>query len=122
MAAVECTGGAVKVWTDRRDPVPRCWGVPPTPLAHRDVWERALRVWRPGVSSSAWAKAQLEWEAAMARGILRHAWEGNRRADELAGKGAATHAMAEQSVERILWAVDATERAHLWMAEALQLG
>ena len=58
--------------------------------------------------------------AATARGIPRHAWEGNRRADELAGQSAATHAVAEQEMATILWGVDATERAQLWMAEALQ--
>ena len=55
VAAVECTGGAVKVWTDSRFV---CSGVRyldlgmVPPFAHRDLWERALRAWRPGVSSA----------------------------------------------------------------------
>ena len=38
-------------------------------------------------------KAHLQWEAARERGIPRHVWGGNRRADELVGLGAAAHAV-----------------------------
>ena len=75
VAAVEYTGGAVKVWTDSRFV---CSGVRyldlgmVPPFAHRDLWERALRAWRPGVSSAAWVKAHLEWDEAERRGIPRH--------------------------------------------------
>ena len=95
MVAVERTAGAVKVWTDSRFV---CHGIPfldagvCPPFAHRDLWERAWRAWRPGGSSAVWAKAHLEWKAAQARGNPKHVWEGNRRADELAGLGAAAHA------------------------------
>ena len=50
-----------------------------------------------------------------------HAWEGDRRADELAGQGAEEHAVPAEEVERAQWAVDATKRTQSWMAEALQL-
>ena len=124
VAAVEYTGGAVKVWTDSRFV---CSGVRyldlglVPPFAHRDLWERALRAWRPGVSSAAWVKAHLEWDEAESRGIPRHAWEGNRRADALAGNGAALHEVEPAVAARIRGVVAATERAQLWMVEALQI-
>ena len=124
MAAVECTGGAVKVWTDSRYVCSGIryldLGVVP-PFAHRDLWERALRAWRPGVSSAAWVKAHLEWDVAERRGIPRHAWEGNCRADELAGRGAAQHEVDPAVAARIRGVVAATERAQLWMVEAMQI-
>ena len=59
VAAVEATAGAVKVWADSRFV---CRGVGYLdlavcpPFAHRDLWERALAIWRPGVSAVAWVK------------------------------------------------------------------
>ena len=123
-AALECTAGAVKVWTDSRYVCSAARyleaGVRP-PFAHRDLWERACRAWRPGVSSAAWMKAHLSWEEASERGIPRHAWEGNRRTDELAGRGAAVHAVAADGTDRVVLAEDTMDRAQHWMLEALPL-
>ena len=73
VAALECTAGAAKVWTDSRYV---CSGVRYLdagvcpPFAHRDLWDRAHRVWRPGVSSAAWVKAHLCSEEAAGAGSL----------------------------------------------------
>ena len=84
------------------------------------VGKGPFAAWRPGVSLAAWVKAHLEREEARERGITRHAWEGSRRADELVGQGAAARVVDPAEVERARWAIDATERAQLWMPEALQ--
>ena len=60
-------------------------------------------------------------EEGQALGIPRHAWEGNRRADKLAGQGAEEHAVPAEEVLRAQRAVGATERTQLWTAEAFQL-
>ena len=124
MAALEATAGAVRVWTDSRYV---CNGArhleagTRPPFAHRDLWERARAVWRPGVSAVCWIKAHLDWEAAEERGYPRHAWEGNKRADMLAGRGAASHAVAAEDATRVVAAGEEVDRMQRWMVEALQL-
>jgi dUTP pyrophosphatase len=62
--------------------------------------------------------AQVEWEVVEARGLPRHAWEGNRRVDALAGNGAASHAVAQEVADRAIAAADTVDRIQHW---ALQL-
>ena len=121
MAALEATAGAVRVWTDSRYVCNGAEAGTRPPFAHRDLWERARAVWRPGVSAVCWIKAHLDWEAAEERGYPRHAWEGNKRADVLAGRGAASHAVAAEDATRVVAAGEEVDRMQRWMVEALQL-
>ena len=121
VAALEATAGAVRVWTDSRYV---CNGVryldagTRPPFAHRDLWERARAAWRPGISSVAWIKAHLDWEAAEEKGYPRYSWDGSKRADELAGRGAASHALADEVATRVAAAGEEVGRMQHWVLEA----
>ena len=124
VAALELTAGNARVWTDSKFVCRGAGfleqGVLP-PLKHADLWARAARAWRRGRSEVRWVKAHLEWQEAQDRGIPWHVWAGNQRADEFAGRGAASHAPAADDVRRVLGARDDLKRAQAWMVEALRL-
>ena len=124
VAALERSGGFVRVWTDSMFVVRgakhlQAGRVPP--MHHQDLWQRASKAWCRGVSEVRWVKAHLSWPDAQARGIAWQAWAGNQRADELAGQGAAQHAPPTADVARVRQAVSDTEKVQSWMAEALRL-
>ena len=124
VAALERSDGNAHIWTDSRFVTRGASslgsGVIPR-MRHSDLWHRAAKAWRHGTTEVHWVKAHLDWPAAEARGISVEVWQGNRRADELAGQGAAAHAPARADADRVRKAHGETRQVQQWMAEVLHL-
>ena len=124
VAALERTGGRVKVWSDSRFVVHGAeylaQGCLP-PFHHGDLWRRAQAAWIPGLTEARWVPAHLEWNTAERRGVTWACWEGNRQADKRAVQGAASHAATPGDVARVLQARADLRTMQEWMVEALRL-